>query len=62
MFKQIAALLRKKPVEPASITGLTQPDFPVKKKIVVKKATTRKVTVKPKVAAKKVAVKKSVKK
>lgn len=52
MLKRIAALLTRKPIEPvlASVESLL-PEFPVKRKPQVKKATTRKPAAK-KVAAK----------
>lgn len=62
MFKQIAALLRRKPdpVESASITGLTE----IKKKPALKKATTKLPVkkVSPKFPIKKIPTKKTAKK
>ena len=56
MFKQIAALLRRKPVEPILATFPVKK--PVKKKLVVKKVPTKKVVAKTKPIAKKVIAKK----
>ena len=64
MFTKLCALLRRKPVESASITGLTKDPILPKKKIAVKKIVAKKViskVTKPafkKPATKKVAPKK----
>jgi len=60
MFTKLCALLRRKPVESASITGLTQAPIPPKKKIAVKKIVAKKVISKvTKPAFKKLATKKA---
>lgn len=62
MLKRIAALLTRKPVEPVlAPVQEVLPEFPLKRKPQVKKATTRKPAVK-KVATKKTVVKKTIKK
>lgn len=64
MFTKLCALLRRKPVESASITGLTKAPILPKKKIAVKKIVAKKVVAKvtkpafKKPATKKVAQKK----
>ncbi len=63
MFTKLCALLRRKPVESASITGLTQAPIPPKKKIAIKKIATKKVVAKvTKPAFKKPATKKAAQK